>query len=45
MLEQRWRGPPRLRPGEPVGEADDKGVQHVQLYVTRQGYTMADLAR
>ena len=30
---------------EPVGEADDHGVQHVQLYVTRQGYTMADLAR
>lgn len=30
---------------EPVGEADEHGAQRVQLYVTRQGYTMADLAR
>jgi hypothetical protein len=30
---------------EPVGEVDEDGSQHVQLYVTRKGYTMADLAR
>ena len=30
---------------EPVGEADEHGALRVHLYLTRQGYTMADLAR
>jgi len=30
---------------EPVGEADEHGALPVHLYLTRRGYTMADLAR
>ncbi len=30
---------------EPVGAPDDKGQEQVNLYVTRKGYTVADLSR